>query len=199
MTSSGRKCGGARADTSNGIQRNRCLTCHHSYECAFSIGFLQAGVPISAEGGGIKRKGQLAGEACRSRCELRSLGTRPKGRRRREGGGPVRSVIVPSQGDWRCRLRHWGGRGAIQMPSWSQMRLVGTKCCRRLETKSFIHCDSRCSSKKKQRLRGPLLGRVRTPCSSSNLARRGFLCGMDTLQIMTDFEGRVVAVGRQVL
>jgi len=27
----------------------------------------------------------------------------------------------------------------------------------------------------------------------------GFLCGMDTLQIMTDFEGRVVAVGRQVL
>ena len=61
-------------------------------------------------------------------------------------------------------------------------RLVGTKCCRRLETKSFIHCDSRCSSKFK-----------------FQSGEEGFLCGMDTLQIMTDFEGRVVAVGRQVL
>ena len=39
----GEECGGARADTSNGIQRNRCLTCHHSYECAFSIGFRKRG------------------------------------------------------------------------------------------------------------------------------------------------------------
>ena len=48
----GEECGGARADTSNGIQRNRCLTCHHSYECAFSIGFCKRGyqyLPRGAE------------------------------------------------------------------------------------------------------------------------------------------------------
>ena len=67
------------------------------------------------------------------------------------------------------------GTGEIQMPSWSQIRLSGTKCCRRCETKSFIQWDSRCSKIKKHRLRGPLLRRSRTPFSRSNRASRGSL------------------------
>ena len=45
------------------------------------------------------------------------------------------------------------GTGATQIPSWSQIRLVGTKRESKDDTKCFIHLASSRSSRKKHRFR----------------------------------------------
>ena len=51
------------------------------------------------------------------------------------------------------------GTGATQIPSWSQIRLVGTKRESKDDTKCFIQLASSRSNRKKHRFRGVLVDR----------------------------------------
>ena len=172
MTSSGRNAEGRGrilATESNGTVAWRAIIRTNARLASVSA----SGGTNICRGGRNKTKGSVGGGSVplKVRVKISWHEAEREAQERRRGACEKRDCAVARRLE--VSITSLGGRGAIQMPSWSQMRLVGTKCCRRLETKSFIHCDSRCSSKKKQRLRGPLFGRVRTPCSSSNLARRG--------------------------